>query len=89
MPRPGWLLLWAAIFFAFLATVIRFWEEPHLVQRFGSEYVDYRHNVPGWIPRISAWNQAWSHSPRSLLRWWLSAEDPLQIGFHVLQLLTQ
>ena len=51
----GWLLLWAAIFFAFLATFIRFWEEPHLVKRYGREYVDYRRNVPAWIPRISAW----------------------------------
>jgi protein-S-isoprenylcysteine O-methyltransferase Ste14 len=51
----GWLLLWFAIFFACLATFIRFWEEPHLAQRYGSEYVDYRENVPAWIPRISAW----------------------------------
>ena len=26
----GWLLLWFAIFFAMLTTVIKFWEEPHL-----------------------------------------------------------
>jgi protein-S-isoprenylcysteine O-methyltransferase Ste14 len=50
-----WLLGWFAIFFACLATFIRFWEEPHLVQRYGSEYVHYRENVPAWIPRISAW----------------------------------
>lgn len=49
------LLGWFAIFFAFQATAIRVWEEPHLVGRFGSEYVDYRRNVPRWIPRISAW----------------------------------
>jgi protein-S-isoprenylcysteine O-methyltransferase Ste14 len=51
----GALLLWFAIFLAFQTTVIPFWEEPHLVKRFGSEYVDYRRNVPRWIPRISAW----------------------------------
>jgi protein-S-isoprenylcysteine O-methyltransferase Ste14 len=51
----GWLLGWFAIFLTFQLTAIRFWEEPHLVKRFGSEYVDYRHNVPRWIPRISAW----------------------------------
>ena len=50
----GWLLLWFAIFFACLATFIRFWEEPHLVQRYGSEYVNYRENVPAWMPRILA-----------------------------------
>jgi protein-S-isoprenylcysteine O-methyltransferase Ste14 len=37
---------------------IRFWEEPHLAQRYGSEYLDYRQNVPRWIPRISAWAPA-------------------------------
>ena len=52
----GALLLWFAIFMAFQATVIPFWEEPHLVRRYGNEYVDYRRNVPRWIPRISAWD---------------------------------
>jgi protein-S-isoprenylcysteine O-methyltransferase Ste14 len=52
----GWLLLWAATFFTILATFIRFWEEPHLVKRYGSECVHFRSNVPGWIPRISAWD---------------------------------
>ena len=51
----AWLLLWFAIFLAFQATVIPFWEEPHLVGRYGDEYVDYRRNVARWIPRISAW----------------------------------
>jgi protein-S-isoprenylcysteine O-methyltransferase Ste14 len=37
-------------------TVIPFWEEPHLVGRYGDEYVEYRRNVPRWIPRISAWD---------------------------------
>jgi protein-S-isoprenylcysteine O-methyltransferase Ste14 len=51
----GWLLLWFAVFFAGLATFIQTWEEPHLTERFGDEYVDYRRNVPRWIPRMSAW----------------------------------
>jgi protein-S-isoprenylcysteine O-methyltransferase Ste14 len=51
----GALLAWFAIFSAFQMIVIPFWEEPHLVKRFGSEYVDYHRNVPRWIPRISAW----------------------------------
>ncbi len=51
----GWLLLWFAIFLTFQAIAIRFWEEPHLVKRYGNEYVEYRRNVPRWIPRISAW----------------------------------
>jgi protein-S-isoprenylcysteine O-methyltransferase Ste14 len=54
----GWLLLWFAIFFSCIASFIRFWEEPHLGQRYGGEYLDYRHHVPAWIPRISAWAPA-------------------------------
>jgi protein-S-isoprenylcysteine O-methyltransferase Ste14 len=51
----GWLLLWFAIFLTCMASLIRFWEEPHLAQRYGSDYRNYRQNVPAWIPRISAW----------------------------------
>ncbi|EUA15140.1 phospholipid methyltransferase family protein [Mycobacterium kansasii 732] len=51
----GWLLLWFATFWVVQLVAIRFWEEPHLRQRYGAEYVEYRRNVPGWIPRISAW----------------------------------
>lgn len=54
----GALLAWFAIFFAFQATAIWFWEEPHLIERYGDEYVAYRRNVPRWIPRISAWDPA-------------------------------
>jgi protein-S-isoprenylcysteine O-methyltransferase Ste14 len=51
----GWLLLWFAIFLTIQLIAIRFWEEPHLVQRYGDEYLEYRQHVPRWIPRISAW----------------------------------
>ena len=51
----GALLAWFAIFLTFQATAIRFWEEPHLVERYGNEYVDYERNVPRWIPRLTAW----------------------------------
>ncbi|WP_232070389.1 methyltransferase family protein [Mycobacterium noviomagense] len=54
----AWLLAWFATFLVFQATAIRFWEEPHLAERYGSEYLDYRRNVPRWIPRISGWEPA-------------------------------
>ena len=46
----GWLLLWFAIFFACLATFMRFWDEPLLVQRYGTDYVNYRQKVPALDP---------------------------------------
>ena len=52
----AWLLLWAVAFFAVLAVFIRGWEEPHLKKRYGDAYVEYWRSVPGWIPRLSAWN---------------------------------
>ena len=55
LTASGWLLLWFALFFAVLTTAIRGWEEPHLARRFGAEYVNYRRNVPRWIPRVSGW----------------------------------
>jgi protein-S-isoprenylcysteine O-methyltransferase Ste14 len=51
----GSLLLWFAIFLTLQEIAIRFWEEPHLTQRYGSEYLNYQRNVPRWIPRISGW----------------------------------
>ncbi|MBO0884464.1 MAG: isoprenylcysteine carboxylmethyltransferase family protein [Mycobacterium sp.] len=52
----NWLLVWFAIFLTFQAIAIRFWEEPHLIRRYGNDYFNYRQNVPRWIPRISAWS---------------------------------
>jgi hypothetical protein len=30
-------------------------EEPGLAKRFGEDYVQYKQNVPRWIPRLTAW----------------------------------
>jgi len=30
-------------------------EEPGLEKRFGEEYLEYKRNVPRWIPRVSPW----------------------------------
>jgi protein-S-isoprenylcysteine O-methyltransferase Ste14 len=46
-------LIWLT-FHAFVLT----YEEPVLVQRFGTEYEDFRANVPRWIPRLSPWRNA-------------------------------
>jgi protein-S-isoprenylcysteine O-methyltransferase Ste14 len=31
------------------------YEEPTLKQTFGTEYEDFRANVPRWIPRFTPW----------------------------------
>src|SRR5467141_89099 len=46
-------LMWLA-FHAFVLT----YEEPVLAQRFGTQYEDFRANVPRWIPRLSPWRTA-------------------------------
>lgn len=46
------LLLWAATFWLFTSTFVRFYEEPVLARKFGAEYEAYRRAVPGWWPRL-------------------------------------
>jgi protein-S-isoprenylcysteine O-methyltransferase Ste14 len=46
------LLAYALVFMAVVATFVKLYEEPTLSQRFGSQYEEYRHAVPGWWPRV-------------------------------------
>lgn len=49
------ILIWL-ITFVFINTVyFIIFEEPGLVKRFGDAYVEYRQNVPRWIPRLKPW----------------------------------
>ena len=32
-------------------------EEPGLIKRFGKDYIEYKKNVPRWIPRITPWKK--------------------------------
>jgi protein-S-isoprenylcysteine O-methyltransferase Ste14 len=32
-------------------------EEPGLTKRFGNDYINYKKNVPRWIPRITPWEK--------------------------------
>jgi protein-S-isoprenylcysteine O-methyltransferase Ste14 len=45
------LLVYAAVFWAITAAFVRFYEEPNLERRFGTDYAEYRRTVPGWLPR--------------------------------------
>ncbi|TGS37482.1 MULTISPECIES: isoprenylcysteine carboxylmethyltransferase family protein [unclassified Mesorhizobium] len=46
---------YAAIAAAEMVTFVKLYEEPTLAGRHGAEYKAYRHNVPGWLPRITPW----------------------------------
>ena len=49
------LLAYAALFMAVVAAFVRWYEEPALTERFGSEYAAYREAVPAWHPRLQPW----------------------------------
>jgi protein-S-isoprenylcysteine O-methyltransferase Ste14 len=49
------LLLYPALFWPFAAAVVRWYEEPALVHRFGADYEAYRRAVPAWLPRLHPW----------------------------------
>jgi protein-S-isoprenylcysteine O-methyltransferase Ste14 len=51
---PG-LLLYGALAWLATATFVRFYEEPTLLRRYGSQYDAYRQNVRAWIPRLRPW----------------------------------
>ena len=52
--------IWLAVYFILNFVINHFYflcsEEPGLVRRFGKEYLDYKKNVPRWIPRTKPWN---------------------------------
>ena len=51
------ILVWFLIVFALNALYILLIEERSLANRFGEAYLDYRRNVPRWIPRLRPWTQ--------------------------------
>jgi len=50
------VFLWFLVVFAINAVYIPLVEEPDLSGRFGEEYLDYKRNVPRWVPRLRPWN---------------------------------
>ncbi len=50
------LLLWFGVFFALNYVGFLAYEEPGLERRFGGEYLEYKRNVPRWIPRRAPWS---------------------------------
>jgi protein-S-isoprenylcysteine O-methyltransferase Ste14 len=50
------LLVYAAIFWAVVASFVRFYEEPTLAERYGAQYAGYRRAVRAWWPRLTPWS---------------------------------
>ena len=48
-------LVYAAILWVRMASVVRWHEEPVLARRFGADYDVYRRAVPAWRPRLRPW----------------------------------
>jgi len=49
------LLLLFILFFAVNHVYFVYSEEPGLIKRFGDDYIEYKKNVPRWIPRLKPW----------------------------------
>ncbi len=49
------IFTWFIIFFVINNIYFALSEEPGLVKRFGEDYLEYKRNVPRWIPRLRPW----------------------------------
>lgn len=49
------LLAYAGAFAATVGLFVHYYEEPTLLEQFGIDYEEYRHNVRAWIPRLRPW----------------------------------
>ncbi|MDD8017835.1 MAG: isoprenylcysteine carboxylmethyltransferase family protein [Bacteroidota bacterium] len=49
------LFTWFILFFIINSIYFILSEEPGLAKRFGEEYLEYKRNVPRWIPRLTPW----------------------------------
>jgi protein-S-isoprenylcysteine O-methyltransferase Ste14 len=49
------LLVYTGVVWAVMAAFVRWYEEPVLTDRYGSEYEEYRRHVRAWLPRSRPW----------------------------------
>jgi protein-S-isoprenylcysteine O-methyltransferase Ste14 len=47
-----WILGYAVLAWAVMASFVRWYEEPVLLERYGAQYETYRRKVPAWLPRL-------------------------------------
>jgi protein-S-isoprenylcysteine O-methyltransferase Ste14 len=54
----SWIIgLWVGIFIVINYIYFIFSEEPGLEKRFGESYLNYKANVPRWLPRLKPWKE--------------------------------
>ena len=53
----AYLFLWFAVFYLGNLIYIPLIEEKKLDKRFGPAYLEYKRNVPRWLPRLMAWGK--------------------------------
>ncbi len=52
----SWIIgLWAGVFIVINHVYFILSEEPGLEKRFGESYLNYKTNVPRWVPRLRPW----------------------------------
>jgi protein-S-isoprenylcysteine O-methyltransferase Ste14 len=56
------LLEYTAVAWCIGAAAVRFYEEPALTRKFGTEYQEYRPAVRAWIPRLRPWTSDQPHA---------------------------
>ena len=54
----GRLLIYGGLMWLAFHAFVLAYEEPVLAESFGTQYEDFRANVPRWIPRLSPWRTA-------------------------------
>lgn len=52
------VLVYALVAFAAVLLFVKTYEEPTLTATYGEEYLEYKKNVRGWVPRVKAWSGA-------------------------------
>jgi len=49
------IFFWLVFFFLLNCIYFPFFEERALEMRFGEDYLEYKKNVPRWVPRLTSW----------------------------------
>jgi protein-S-isoprenylcysteine O-methyltransferase Ste14 len=49
------LVLYATVVWIVTASFVHWYEEPTLSRQYGTQYEEYRRNVPAWLPRWRPW----------------------------------